>query len=158
MTRLNFNSGNPAVRRHSSAHNERGFSLIELMIAVVVIGILVNLAYPSFERYLIRVSREAAQVALLQLAGTQEKIFLNSSAYSVATDAVTAAYTGTSTGGLGLTSGKSPDGKYTISVDSGGTATTFTLRAVPVAGTLQAGDGEITINQAGTRLWASKPW
>jgi type IV pilus assembly protein PilE len=145
-------------RERSSARSLRGFSLIELMIAVVVIGVLITLSYPSFERYLIRVSREAAQTTLLQLAGLQEKIFLNSSAYAVASDSVTAAYTGTSSGGLGWGSGKTPDGKYTISIDSGGTATTFTLRAAPVAGTIQARDGDITINQAGTRLWANKPW
>ena len=155
MMRRALDSNLSPIRCRSAG---RGFSLIELMIAVVVVGILANLAYPSFERYLIRTSREAVQMTLLQLAGTQEKIFLNSSSYAVGTNAVTATYTGTSTGGLGWSSGKSPDGKYSIAIDAGATATTFRLRAVPVAGTLQANDGEVTLDQAGTRLWAGKSW
>jgi len=147
----------PSVACQQPARAKRGFTLIELMIAVVVVAVLMTLAYPSFQRYLIRASREAAQTTLLDLATLQEKVFLNSSAY-VGSGGVTGTYTGTSSGGLGLTGGRTPDGKYTIALDSGGTATTFTLRATPVTGSTQASDGDITIDQAGTRRWAAKSW
>jgi type IV pilus assembly protein PilE len=133
----------------------RGFTLIELMIVVAIVAILTMIAYPSYLKYIVRTSREAAQSQLLELATSEEKIFLNSSAY---TASVTGAYTGNATGGLGVTNGKSSDGKYTLSA-AAPTTTTFTLTASPVAGTTQVGDGDITIDQSGKRVWnTSKTW
>jgi type IV pilus assembly protein PilE len=132
----------------------RGFTLIELMIVVAIVAILTMIAYPSYTKYIIRTSREAAQSQLLQFATSQEKIFLNSNAY---TSSVTNAYTGAATGGLGVASGKSNDSKYTLSLGNP-TATTFTLTASPVGGSTQAGDGNITINQSGIRTWGASTW
>ena len=131
----------------------RGFTLIELMIVVAIIAILTMLAYPSYLKYIVRTSREAAQSQLLELATTEEKIFLNSNAY---TSSVTGAYTGNAAGGLGVTSGNSSDGKYAISAAAA--TNTFTLTATPVAGTTQVGDGNITIDQSGARVWGSTTW
>ena len=131
----------------------RGFTLIELMIVVVIVGVLARIAYPSYLKYIVRTSREAAQSHLLELSTVEEKIFLNSSAY---TGSVTGAYTGNATGGLGMTSGKSNDGKYTISAAAA--TNTFTLTATPVAGKTQVGDGNITIDQSGVRVWGSSTW
>ena len=133
----------------------RGFTLIELMIVVAIVAILTMIAYPSYTKYIIRTSREAAQSQLLQLATSQEKIFLNSNAY---TSSVSNAYTGAATGGLGVASGKTNDGKYTLPAPSNLTATTFTLTASPVGGSTQAGDGDITINQSGIRTWGASTW
>ena len=134
----------------------RGFSLIELMIALIVVSILVAIALPSYKNYVIRASRQQAQTLLLQLAGQEEKIFLNSSAYAVHSTAVTKAYDGTSAGGLGLSSGTTPDGKYTITI--AGTAVTFTFTATPIAGKSNEMDGNITIDDTGQRKWDGKAW
>ena len=131
----------------------RGFTLIELMIVVAIVAILTMIAYPSYLKYIVRTSREAAQSQLLELSTTEEKIFLNSNAY---TSSVTGAYTGNAAGGLGVTSGNSSDGKYAISAAAA--TNTFTLTATPVAGTTQVGDGNITINQSGARVWGSTTW
>jgi type IV pilus assembly protein PilE len=138
----------------------RGFTLIDLVIALAVIAILLRIAMPNYQAYIVKSSRQAAQGELMQLANTQEKIFLNSNSY---TSSVTGAYTGQSTGGLGVAaatspsgSGKSKDDRYTISVTA--TATTFTLTATPKSGTPQAGDGNLTINEQGVKTWGSKSW
>lgn len=136
----------------------RGFSLIELLIAMVVIAILIAIAFPSYQRYLVRASREQAQTLLLQLAVLEEKIFLNSTSYVFNDTKVIAGYTGDAAGGLGLTNRMTPDGRYTITLATTSTATTFKLTATPVAGTPQASDGNITIDDAGTRLWNGKAW
>jgi type IV pilus assembly protein PilE len=134
----------------------RGFSLIELMIALAIVGILAAVAYPSYRNYVIRSSRAAAQTELLQLAAQQEKIYLNSNAYAVS---VTAAYNGRSDGGLGKTTGRTDDGKYNITVaPTVGPTQTFTLTATPVAGSTQAADGTLTIASSGTRTWGSTTW
>jgi len=138
----------------------RGFTLIELLIAMAIVAILVRIAFPSYQAYIVRSSRQAAQAELVALANSQEKIYLNSSAYA---SSVTANYTGQSGGGLGVaatttcaTAGRSKDCRYTFSVAA--TATTFTLTGTPVAGTPQEADGNLTITEAGQRTWGSKTW
>ena len=132
--------------------NQTGFTLIELMIVVAIIGILAAIAMPNYQRYVIRASREAAQTELLQMAGVQEKIYLNSSSYTAA--AITAAYTGQSVGGLGARSvggaATSVDGKYNYGCVCN--AQDFVITATPRAGTPQAADGNLTISSTGQRL------
>lgn len=132
---------------------QRGFTLIELMITVVVVSILAAVSYPSYTQYVVRASRQAAQTQLVQLANLEEKIYLNSNAYAAS---VTAAYDGTSAGGLGST-GLTVDSKYTITV-SPAAGQSFTLTATPVAGSSQAGDGNITLSSTGAKTWGSTTW
>lgn len=141
---------------HLTTHTKRGFSLIELLITVAVIALLARVALPSYQHYLVKGSRVAVQTELLQLASLQEKIYLNTSRYSAN---VTKSYNGTSAGtnGLGAT-GTSKDGKYTITVDTPADGQTFTLTATPVTGSAQAGDGDITLNQSGRKVWGTSSW
>jgi type IV pilus assembly protein PilE len=137
----------------SPVHRARGFTLIEIMIVVAIVGILAAIAYPSYTEYVRRSSRQAVQAELVELSGLQEKIFLNSNAYS---NSITGAYDGGSGGGLGVTSGRSKDGRYTLAVTVDGAS--FTLTATPVSGSTQAGDGNVSITSTNVRLWGSKPW
>lgn len=135
---------------------QRGFTLIEAMITLVIIGIIAAVGYPSYTQYTVRASRQAAQGELVQLANLQEKIYLNSNAYAVS---VTAAYNGTSAGGLGKTSGLTSDGKYTITVSPADTpGQSFTLTATPVSTGPQANDGAITLSSTGAKTWGSTTW
>lgn len=126
-------------------HN--GFTLVELLIAMAVVGILATLVYPSYRDYIVRSSRVAAQGELLELSAVQEKIFLNSNAYSAS---VTALYDGTAAGGLGKTSGKTDDRRYTISI-SAPSAQSYTLIATPDPATPQASDGTFSLSSTGAR-------
>lgn len=128
---------------------QKGFTLIELMITVVIIGILSAIAIPSYTQHLIKASRAAVQTELMQLAALQEKIYLNSNSY---TTSVTGAYSGQPTGGLGLTTGASKDGKYNITCTGCG-ADFFTLTATPVSGTNQATDGVLNLDSSAQRTW-----
>lgn len=133
----------------------RGFTLIELMIALAVIGILVAVAYPSYQNYVVRASREAAKTELLELANLQERIYLNANAYS---PNVAAAYNGQATGGLGKTTGRTNDGRYNITIDINAPSQAYVLTATPVAGGPQDGDGVLSISSEGRRLWNGQPW
>jgi type IV pilus assembly protein PilE len=152
---------------------QRGVTLVELMIVVAIIGILASVAMPSYNRYVVRAARIQAQTELLGLAALQEKIFLNSNSYAFGSAGVTTAYNGTTTGGLGRTSGQTNDGRYAISMvslasavnctDVGATPTVsgaqqFVLLAVPVAGKSQEGDGNLCVSESGRRLWGTASW
>lgn len=64
------------------ARNYRGFTLIELMIAVAVIGILASIAYPSYTEFIFRSNRTEAQTELMRLANLQEQRFVDWRAYT----------------------------------------------------------------------------
>ena len=134
----------------------KGFTLIELIIAVAIVGLLTGIAFPSYQSYVTRSSRSAAQSELLQLANLQEKVYLNSNGYAVS---VTGAYNGRADGGLGKTAGTSDDGKYNLTITPNATPTqTYVITATPVVGSTQDGDGTITISSNGARLHNGAAW
>ncbi len=58
----------PCTRRRTA-----GFTLVELMIATSITGVLASVAYPSFSGALLKVRRAEAMVAMLQLQQAQER-------------------------------------------------------------------------------------
>jgi type IV pilus assembly protein PilE len=134
---------------------KNGFTLIEVMITVAIVAILAAIALPSYRQYIITASRTQAQTELLQLVNVQEKIYLNSNSYAFN---VTAAYTGNSSGGLGLSSGKISDNRYTVTLTNTAASQTFTLVATPVVASTQANDGVLSITETGVKLWGTQPW
>jgi len=61
---------------------QNGFTLIELMITVAIIGILTAIAYPSYSQYIIKSNRSAAEGFMLTVAGKQEQYMLDARAYA----------------------------------------------------------------------------
>ena len=68
--------------------SQKGFSLIELMIAVAVIGILAAVAYPAYQDYVIRSKRGDAITALTDLRIAQEKFRANNIEFASAANNV----------------------------------------------------------------------
>ena len=129
-----------------------GFTLIELMITVAVIGILAAVAYPSYIDYLIRASRSAAQSFMLDASNKEEQYLLDARSYQPITN--NAGFSA-NPGGIGLTVPTEVSRFYNLSVTSV-TATTYTIQAVPIAGTRQVRDGSLALTQDGTKTPAAK--
>ena len=123
-----------------------GFTLIELMITVVIVGILAAIAYPSYRNWVYQANRADAQQALTSLANRQERYYLNFSPPTYVADLRSLGYsaqTNVTTGGS----------MYTIAVTAAN-ASSYTLTATPRAGTSQVDDAKCTsliLNSTGVK-------
>jgi type IV pilus assembly protein PilE len=123
----------------------RGFTLIELMVTVAIVAILVTIAYPLYLHQLIEGRRSGAEAALMDVAQREQQYFLDQRQYAsgASTSAVSAS--------LNVTFPSSVTNFYTITVNVGTTPPTFTATATPIAGTAQASDVTLTIDQTGSK-------
>lgn len=132
----------------SQFHNTNGFSLIELVVAVVIVGILAGFAFPSYTESMHAGRRSDAMTSLLQIQLLQEKWRTNHTSY---TSTLVGSNCNTLTAtGLCWPNSESSQGFYTISVVSSD-ASTYSIKAAPKTGTAQEGDrcGSFYINQDG---------
>jgi type IV pilus assembly protein PilE len=119
----------------------RGFTLIELMIAVAIVAILAMIAIPAYNAQMVKGRRSSAEAVLLDIAQRQQQYLLDARSY--APDPTS----------LGTTPPVNVKAFYTVSIDPLPVAgpPTFTARAVPLAGTAQAGDVTLTIDNTGAK-------
>ena len=118
-----------SIRRSVNTTRQSGFTLIELMIVVAIVGILIAVALPSYRNYVLRGDRAAARAGLLDAQLFMERFYATNSSF--------ARTVGASTDDVALpsrlTSVPADSPKYTIGVSTttAVTANTFLLEALP---------------------------
>ena len=126
--------------------HQRGFNLMELMVAVTIIGILVAVALPSYNSHMISTRRAASTACVVEMAQFMERVYTTSMNYSKDANNVATALPNSSCR-------NDLEPFYTLSFVA--TEQTYTLTATPLGPQLQDTNcGVLTLDQAGTRTAA----
>jgi type IV pilus assembly protein PilE len=114
----------------------QGFTLLELLITLLILGILLGIALPSYQRYLQRGQRAEAVRLLLAAAACQERIRSSAGFYD----------TTRCTEGFGLE-------RYRLRIEPAGVPTATAFRLIAEPDSIRADDpcGALGLDQAGTR-------
>jgi type IV pilus assembly protein PilE len=130
----------------------RGFTLLELLITVVIVGILAAIALPSYSQYVIRANRTQAKQFMADIANRQEQYLLDQRSYA-----------GTvGSGGLGMTAPSETAGLYTFAAAVGGNdclgaalpTPGYTITATAIGG--QATDGDLCLDSVNNKTPGGK--
>ena len=113
---------------------QKGFTLIELMVTVAIVGVIAGIAYPSYLKSMQKGRRADAKGALTQASQAMERCYSTYGTYNNTSCAEVSALT---------TGFNSPKSYYTLSATENGTS--YTVSATAVSGGPQANDTGCTV-------------
>lgn len=139
MNAINTNTSTTAAR-HGAKRRLRGFTLVELVVTVAIVGILASASYGSYQNYSRRANRSAVQQFMLEIQNRQELYLLDARVYASDVGAT----------GLGLTVPSRVATHYAVTITlTAGPPPGYVITATP--GGNQAMDGVLTLSSSGDK-------
>lgn len=128
------------IYSHSSHQARQGFTLIEMMIVLAIIGVLAAIAYPNYQKHVIKTKRTDMMTDMQNIASTIESQKLAKGKYSsVTVSDLTGTYP------------KQGTAVYTVTITPTPLTDTWTITATPIAAQMMASDGALTLNYNGQK-------
>ena len=114
------------------------------MIAVAIVGILVTIAFPSYQEHLRKSRRSAAQSFIIDVAARQQQYLIDARSYAGGTGAL---------GALNLAVPGDVSRFYTVAIDPAAPTLppSYTITATPIAGSAQVPDGVLMLDHLGAK-------
>jgi type IV pilus assembly protein PilE len=119
---------------------QKGITLIELMIVLVIIAVLASIAIPSYSQYIIRTNRRAAQATMMEIATREHQFFAANRAFGDETEL-----------GFALPTEVAEHYTFAIELADVDEPPAFTIEFTPIPGTRQASDGNLSLTSGGVR-------
>ena len=131
----------------SLSNNDRGFTLIEIMIVVAIIAVLAAVAYPSYERYIVKTKRTDMMSEMQNIASEIESRKLAQGSYSAISAGVIANFAGDHfINGSAL---------YTVAFTPIPLTAKWVITATPITGSQVVNDGILSLNYQGIKCRGS---
>lgn len=142
------------ARNQQVRNQQRGFTLVELLITMVIVGILTAIAVPSYGSYVLRTARADARATMLQVNQYMERFYALNSAYDQKLDGTVVVLPD----GLTKVPANANNPRYNISiVPASLTANSYSIQAIPGNGSVTDICGTLTLSSVGARGATGKP-
>jgi type IV pilus assembly protein PilE len=125
-----------------------GFTIVELMVTVAIVGVLAAIAYPQYTSHLLKQRRASAQSFMMEIANREQQYLLDARDYAVGAGTLTT---------LSLTVPTEVSPYYTIAVanTTAPPPPNYTITATPIA--VQVPDGVMTLTHDGNKTRKGNP-
>jgi type IV pilus assembly protein PilE len=137
-----------SAHKRKMTGQQRGFTLMEVIVVVVILGILAAIAIPNYSEYTLRSHRSAVQAFISDVASRQTQFFLDRRVYA------------TTVAALNMATPADIASRYAVAIaTNAGPPATFQVTATPTGTQVDDRCGALTVDQAGnkgaaaTRCW-----